>query len=512
MNLIQLARFCQALEFKTPTDKVTSFKSLEVIDDYLFTILNLEYGKSNIAVKKATKWVASAYGVFPDEIETFLDIYGDLGEAVFRFDGNSVDSILTLRQVKELLELDCGKMDGTSYKIWEESFNQMSALEKKWFIRYWLRKPRNGLNTGTLSKAVAKRYVKKLSVVKRDCNTNSLSEVVDCYEAGIEPSNKLTYGTFITPMLAKAAPKSKWWGYFVVDFKYDGNRYQIHKHDDKVMIFNRRGKITTDQYPDIVEMVLGWEQTNFIIDTEIYPINEDGSPAPHQKLGTRVHKKNKAEAVAKCPVTLAVFDILMFNGDSLLESSYKTRYQLMHKADFNCLAKSWTSFDGGEHNMIAIYNQAINEGFEGIMIKNANAIYQPGKRSIDWIKYKPPQIELDVVIIGARYGQGKRSDVFGSFDISVKDGDDFVALGSVGTGFSDDDLYRLTNQLKPIIDSHSNGQYTLLPRVVLEVTSDLISQDENGNYGLRFPRCKRIRNDKPVSDINSIDDVIQMRG
>jgi DNA ligase-1 len=159
----------------------------------------------------------------------------------------------------------------------------------------------------------------------------------------------------------------------------------------------------------------------------------------------------------------------------------------------------------------SFYSKAIAEGFEGIMVKNLRAKYQAGKRSLHWAKHKPPRIELDVVITGARYGEGKRGNVFASFDIAVGDSEGgFYSLGSIGTGFKDDDFMSLTNRLRPIVDSYEQETYQVRPRIVLEVTSDLVSRNSNGEYSLRFPRLVRIRDDKPVSDINTIDDVVEM--
>ena len=152
---------------------------------------------------------------------------------------------------------------------------------------------------------------------------------------------------------------------------------------------------------------------------------------------------------------------------------------------------------------------AINEGFEGIMIKDLDAPYTIGKRSTSWLKHKPARIEVDVVITSAKYGEGKRSDVFGSYGISVKDGHEYVRVGSVGTGLSDLDLVFLTTELKKIIESYEEEEFTFLPRFVLEVTCDLISQDSQGNYGLRFPRVSRIRQDKYAADCTTITEIVE---
>tara|TARA_Y100000361_G_scaffold6919_1_gene5870 strand:- start:34 stop:612 length:579 start_codon:yes stop_codon:yes gene_type:complete len=188
---------------------------------------------------------------------------------------------------------------------------------------------------------------------------------------------------------------------------------------------------------------------------------------------------------------------MMFNDENLMDNSLSERLPFIFKFPKQAVRVT--------ENSDSFYNLAINDGYEGIMVKDLNAPYESGKRS--WVKYKPPRIELDVVVTGARYGDGKRATVFGSYDIAVKDGTEFVPVGSIGTGFSDIDLISLTQQGKKIIQRVENGTYELLPRIVLEVTADLVTRDANDNLGLRFPRLLRIRSDKPVSDINTIQDV-----
>jgi DNA ligase-1 len=397
--------------------------------------------------------------------------------------------------------MDCSKSDGESYRKFNVAFNQMSSLERKWFLRYWLRTPRNGINEGLVRKLVAKVYDKKEAEVKKHMQLHSLAELLIYYQRGEEPPNDLKVGRFISPMLAKAVPKEKWPKEHIIEYKYDGARYQIHK-GDSVLIFNRKGKVVTDKFPDIVLMINTWEmEESFIIDTEIYPVESDGKPAPFKKMGTRIHSKNIVEAIEKCPVNLGVFDCMMFNDENLMDNSLRERLPFILKFPKQAVRTTVTEDDD------VFYNLAINEGFEGIMVKDLNTVYESGKRSKGWAKYKPPRIELDVVVTGARYGDGKRATVFGSYDIAVKEGNEFIPVGSIGTGFSDIDLISLTQQGKKIIQRVENGTYELLPRIVLEVTADLVTRDANDNLGLRFPRLLRIRSDKPVSDINTLRDV-----
>ena len=315
-----------------------------------------------------------------------------------------------------------------------------------------------------------------------------------------EPPMNLSHGSFVKPMLAKEVPMNKWPENKIVDYKYDGNRYQIHKEGNNVIIFNRKGNIATPQFQDVVERVRQYD-VDCILDGEIYPIKDDGSPAEHKQMATRVHSKDHAEAREKVKVKWVIFDCLKIGDETIMDLPYSERL-----VRFSQLPDQAHRMKEGD-DVLAFYNRAINDGFEGIIVKDTSLPYEAGKRSAGWAKYKPPRIELDVAITTAKYGEGSRANVFGTFGISVKSDSGFKSVGSIGTGFSDTDLVWLTNELRKNVETYDNGTYNLLPRVVLEVSADLVSQDSKGNYGLRFPRCKRIRHDKFVADINTIEDV-----
>ncbi len=456
---------------------------------------------NNLGLSKAKKWMAKIFGVFDDEIEGLVAAHGDLGEAIYYLDTSAEKTRnFSVNTILRMLQFDCGKMDSNNFKLIEENMLAMSANGRRWFVRYLLRTPRNGMNIGTVTKIISKYYRKKQADVKKHLNFNTVEVVCHAYEAGTNPPCNLRYGKFIAPMLAKEIPMNKWPSNFVVDYKYDGNRYQIHIEDKKVMIFNRKGKIVTHQFPDVVELVQDYKVKNAILDGEIYPILENGAPAPHKQMGTRVHSKNIQEAMERVKVKWVIFDCLLLDNETIMDISYADRLDRMKNLPNQALRIT-------EGDILAFYNQAINEGFEGIIVKDADASYQAGKRSPFWAKYKPPQINLDVVILSAKYGEGKRASVFGSYELGVKAINGYHSVGWCGTGFSDSDLISLTNTLRRNVDSFDNGLFKFLPVVVLEVKADLVSRDEKGNIGLRFPRCVRIRDDKFVADINTLEDV-----
>ena len=500
-----MSRMLESTKDKTPTQQVKLIATeLDKFDTYKSAVIQLlarEYPNNNIGLAKAKSWLAKMFDCFDDEIESLFVVDDELGEAIYLLDtGAETQRNIGIHSVIRVLENSCGSVNDSSYVLVKDVLLNMSALERKWFVRYWLGSPTNGIDAGTVKKLLAKYYDKKLSEVKKHSNFNSLSNLCTYYEMNEEPPMDLSHGSFIKPMLAKDVPMHKWPKNKIVDYKYDGNRYQIHKEGDSVIIFNRKGSIVTPQFQDVVETVRQYE-VDCILDGEIYPIKDDGSPAEHKLMGTRVHSKDHAEAREKVKVKWVIFDCLKIGNETIMDLSYSDRLDKFSQLP----DQAHRMKEGGD--VLAFYNRAINDGFEGIIVKDDSLPYEAGKRSVGWAKYKPPRIELDVAITTAKYGEGSRANVFGTFGISVKSDSGFKPVGSIGTGFSEADLVWLTNELRKNVETYTNGTYNLLPRVVLEVSADLVTQDAKGNYGLRFPRCKRIRHDKFVADINTIEDV-----
>ena len=508
MTLIRFARMCEALELQDSTtnkiriidESLSSFSNPKTVIDILS--LNLEV--NSIGNKRAVTWIANALELFDEEVKAEEEIWGDIGEGMYQFLPNGKESNYSIKQLYSLLTLDCSSINSDSYTVFAESINNMSNLELKWFIRYWLRTPRNSVSNSTVIKAVKRRFPNQR--VEYLSSIQPVSTVFQYLEQGKEPPSTIQTGMFLKPSLAKTysnnLPKN-----YILDVKYDGNRYQIHKNKSDVLIFNRKGKIVSNQFPDIVEQVKKFNASTCILDTEIYPVIENGSiePAPHKKMAARVHAKDKQEAMLKCPVKMVIFDIIQYMGFLLIDEPYLKR--LSHLKDFPMENRVWSFSE--ETTIESAYNTSINNGFEGIMIKDLDAKYRSG-RSNNILKHKPPRIELDLVISSAKYGEGRRAGLFGSFGISAKTKNGYQSVGNVGSGLSDGDLLYLTTELKKIIDKYSSDVFYVLPRIVLEVRCDLISQDSDGNYGLRFPRVVRIRNDKHAFNCNTMEDIKNM--
>ena len=516
MTMVKLARLSEALENTTSgnekaqkiAESLSSFKDKEA----LLKILSGDYPNNNIGNKRALTWIATAFNVFDEEIETAVGVWGDLGEAVYHFDETYSETLNTrLNHLLPLLTMDCSSIKSDSFARFREQFNSMDALSKKWFVRYWLRTPRNGVSESTVNKAMVYHYgsgVKEFLLHRKASELPRYEHLMyaDTNTDWMDMIPKISwYGRHIKPMLAKSIENRPLPENYIVDTKYDGNRYQIHASTDGCIIFNRSGKIVKC-FPDIERLVLVRKTPDdysvHVFDCEIYPMNPDGSPAPHQKMGTRVHSKDIKKAVEECPVDVRFFDTLVADNESIMERPYSERLKITQDFWPDYVTESLPS------DIESAYSIAISKGYEGVMVKDADAPYQT-KRTDALLKYKPPRLEVDAVIISAKYGEGKRHDVFGSFEIAVLDENrEWISLGSVGTGLSDGDLVRLTTLLKRVVDTYEKGVFNLLPRIVLEVTADAITQNDDGGYGLRFPRVLRIRDDKSPMDCTEIGDVI----
>jgi len=514
MTMVKLARLSEALENTASgnekaqkiAESLSSFKDKEA----LLKILSGDYPNNNIGNKRALTWIATAFNVFDEEIETAVGVWGDLGEAVYHFDETYTENESdTLKSLLTMLTMDCSSIKSDSFARFREAFNNMDALSKKWFVRYWLRTPRNGVSESTVNKAMVYHYgsgVKEFLLHRKASELPRYEHLMyaDTNTDWMDMLPKINwFGRHIKPMLAKSIENRPLPENYIVDTKYDGNRYQIHMTEKEVIFYNRSGKIV-NCFPDIETKLLEDFNTTgvFVFDSEIYPTNPDGTPAPHQKMGTRVHSKDILKATIECPVRIVFFDTLVVNGESIMQMPYSERLKVTKSVWENLMV------DELPDDIESAYATAINRGYEGVMIKDLDAPYQT-KRTDALLKHKPPRIEIDAVIVSAKYGEGKRHDVFGSFEIAVLDENrEWVSLGSVGTGLSDGDLVRLTTLLKRVVDTYEKGVFNLLPRIVLEVTADAITQNDDGGYGLRFPRVLRIRDDKGPMDCTEIGDVI----
>ncbi|MCK4306582.1 MAG: ATP-dependent DNA ligase, partial [Candidatus Eisenbacteria sp.] len=306
------------------------------------------------------------------------------------------------------------------------------------------------------------------------------------------------------------------------EIKYDGMRIQIHKEGGKITIFTRRLDDVTKQFPEIVDYAKKCiTAKNCLIEGEVVGINpQTGRPYPFQKLSRRIKRKYDIEEMAKkIPVEVNLFDIMYLEGETLIGVPFSERRKELEKiikpvkGKFQ-LAEQVVTGDVKEAEKL--FKKAIGMGHEGVMVKNLGAAYTPGSRVKHMYKVKPVQESLDLVIIGAIWGEGRRSKWLGSYILGAKDPEteEFIEVGKVATGLTDENLQTLTDMLKPLITREHVNRVEIKPKLVVEVGYEEIQKSptyESG-FALRFPRVVNIREDKGPEDATTTEQIAKLFG
>ncbi|KAJ9124875.1 hypothetical protein QFC24_002804 [Naganishia onofrii] len=370
---------------------------------------------------------------------------------------------------------------------------------------------------------------------------------------GLKEACKLTPGVPLKPMLAKPTKAigevlDRFEGKeFTCEYKYDGERAQIHMLEDgQIVVFSRNSENMSAKYPDLVESIPRCVSENvktFVIDAEAvaYDIKEQ-KLLPFQQLTTRKRKDVRTEDIT-VRVHIFAFDLLYLNGESLLHKQLVERRQLLQES-FHPVQGEFgfaKSSDGSSSEQIAEFlDESIKDGCEGLMVKRLtsdDSTYEPSRRSINWLKLKKDYLagvgdSCDLVVVGGYYGKGKRTNTYGAFLLACYDADaeQFQTACKIGTGFSDQMLVELYNLLSPLelasgkrsdvqADMSKPPDVWFEPKVVFEVlTADLTLSpiymaaqglvDERG-ISLRFPRFIKIRDDKDADDATTSEQIAE---
>ncbi len=303
-----------------------------------------------------------------------------------------------------------------------------------------------------------------------------------------------------------------------VEFKYDGMRMQIHKDDNKIKIFTRRLENVTEQFPEVVECVKKYvDGKKVVLDSEAVGYNKKtGKYLPFQNISQRIKRKYGIEKMSEeMPVEVNVFDIINHGGKSVANKPLFERKKLLEKIIKNApkrivLAKSIIT--DKEKEVEDFYKEALELGNEGLMIKKLDAPYKPGGRVGFMVKLKPTKENLDLAIIGAEWGEGKRSEWLSSYTLAcISDSGEFLEVGKVSTGLKEKreeglSFAEMTDLLKPLIKKDEGREADVKPKIVIEVGYEEIQKSPtySSGYALRFPRVIQLREDKGAEDAASL--------
>ena len=543
------------------------------IDKIMLLVQGLVFPKSDerkigIASKLIVKALNIATGISSDDVEKMWKKTGDLGltaeELVKKKKQHTLFSQdLTVQKVfdniQKLASIEGLGSTDVKLKTIAELLTSAKPKEARYIVRTVLEDLRVGLGEGTLRDAIAIAYYErhggKIDLESRDPSfgaeselskiRNSIQEAYDVtndyaivaqmiIDENIETLQKLELNTQkpVKVMLAQKAKDAKEAFEIVgrpaaLEYKYDGFRMLIGKHGDKVTIHTRRLENVSAQFPEVVKLIRENVLTDScILDSEAVGYDPKTKKyVPFQNISQRIKRKYDIEQMAKeIPVELNIFDVIYYDGKSMIKEPFKKRREIIEKIvkpkEFHIRLAEQITTDSDEEAE-KFYHRSLDAGNEGIMFKNLESPYKPGSRVGYMVKLKPVMETLDVVIVAAEWGEGKRAGWLTSYTVAIydEDTDEYLEIGKFGTGIKEKkdeetnidgvSFNELTESLKPIIISEKGRDVRVKPELVVELKFEEIqkSPSYNSGYALRFPRIVRIRTDRRADETSTLTQV-----
>ncbi|MBQ8017982.1 MAG: ATP-dependent DNA ligase [Methanobrevibacter sp.] len=488
-----------------------------------------------IGGKLVERAVAEAVGTTQAAVEDAVRDEGDIGLACIKlyakksqmtFFSQPLTIDFVFNSLRKLSQISGSRSTNRKIAIILELLSQASATEAKYLTRTITEELRIGVGDGVVRDAIAQAFnIDKAIVERAQMLTNDFSVVTrTAKEEGEEGLKKLnlTPGTPVKPMLAQLAPPLDEilpeMGEALCDTKYDGIRLQVHRNGDEIKIFTRRLENITHALPEIVELFNEHlPHEDYIVEGEVIA-TRDGKPLPFQNVLHRVRRKhNVEEAMENVPLKVYLFDVMHYKVPMIDEPLKLRRKTLESIVDTSVDEMNLSTMKYGTADNISeiqdLFEWSINEGHEGIMIKDTNSAYIPGLRGKKMLKYKAEPETLDMVVVGGIYGIGKRGDFVGSYLLALRDeNNEFKTVALVGTGLDDATLEYLTGKMKELEISTKGREIIVEPKIVLEIAfSEIVESPEyETGYSLRFPVVKNIRKDKSPMDADTVERLLSM--
>ena len=526
-----------------------------------------------IGEKMLIKAIALATHAKESEVESLFKTLGDLGKTAEALKRKAEEksakmvSIISFIPAKKeltvnhvydtLVRIAMAQGEGSrdiKLKLLAGLLTDASPKEAKYIVRFVEGRLRVGIGDATIMDALAIVYgggAHARPIIERAYNLRSdlglIAKIIATQGIDAIRNIKPQVGVPIRPMLAERLndPKEmlqKVGGKAYIEYKYDGERAQIHKAGDKIWIFSRRLENITHQYPDVVNYAKKYIKANeAIVEGEIVAYDpETGELRPFQELMHRKRKHDIHVAIKEYPVKVFLFDLLYVDGEDYtnkpLPERRKKLKEIIDETEVFQIAQFIETDDPME--LEKFFLKAIEDGAEGVMVKalHKNAIYQAGVRGWLWIKYKRDYKSemtdtVDLVVVGAFYGRGRRGGKYGALLMAAYDPekDVFETVCKVGSGFKDEDLDALPEMLKPYIIERKHPRVVakmqpdvwVTPALVAEIigaeltlsplhTCCLDKVKPGVGISIRFPRFIRWRPDKGPEDATTTKELLEM--
>ena len=293
------------------------------------------------------------------------------------------------------------------------------------------------------------------------------------------------------------------------EFKFDGARIQAHKRNEEVKIFSRRLTDVTQSLPDVVRIIeRDVRAEEALVDGEVVAYGSDMKPLPFQELMRRFRRAHEVDrAVHRVPLKLYLFDILFLDGRQLIDLRYEERWRILSElCPQEALAERIVTND--IKRIHTFLGKAVNAGHEGLMAKALDSSYLLGTRGRNWFKIKPAD-RLDLVIVAADWGYGRRSGWLSNYHLAARDelSGEFLEVGKTFKGLTDEEFKWMTSKLHQLKISESKYTVWVRPEIVVEVAYNEIqkSSQYKSGFALRFARIVKIREDKRPDDADTIE-------
>ncbi|MEM1994081.1 MAG: ATP-dependent DNA ligase [Nitrososphaerales archaeon] len=555
---LDLTSYLVELFKATPTkilDKVVYLTQGKLYPDYM----GVEIG---VADKLALRAIVNITGLSVERVEEYYKQKGDIGTVAqdlltSKKQQTLFSEPLTVERVYSTLDKIAKTTGSGSLEIrlahLQSLLNDATPLEAKYLMRTVTGKLRLGIADYTVLDALAVAFTgdkENRIYLERAYNISSdLGSVAKTVaEEGLEGilRFKIQIGKPVRPMLAERLESAeaiveKMGGECAIEYKLDGERLQIHKLGEDVNLFSRRLENITAHYPDAINLVKKHiKAKEVILDGEAVAINEEtGEYLPFQEIMHRRRKYGIEEAMRQYPISLNLFDILYLEGEDLTQKPYFERRKILEKVTEKTerinVVPAITTAD--PNKIEEFMQQAILDGCEGIVAKDLKSSYRAGAREFAWIKLKREykselQDTIDLVIVGAFYGKGKRAGKYGTFLLAAYDkaDDTFKTATKIGTGFTDEDLARFPEILQPYIipnrharvESKIQADVWFTPKVVIEVVASEVTLSpvhtcamdiikRGVGLALRFPKYTgRLRDDKAPEDATTVQEIVEL--
>ena len=413
---------------------------------------------------------------------------------------------------------DLVKLSGASNKMPAvlDLLRSLAPVEVKYVIKIITGDLRIGLKENTVEEAIARAFDRPIDAVRRaNMVLGDIGETAVLAKRG--ELDKIALGLFrpVKFMLATPADTedeifATFHGAFYVEDKYDGIRGQLHLNDDRAALYSRTLDYVSHQFPEIVEAAPALHRASLIVDGEVVAFKDD-QVLPFAVLQKRLGRKQPpVSLIREIPVSLMIFDILTLDGRNLMDEPLLERKTVIEKIEWPPpLRIAPFLLLEGRTELEPFFQQAVLRRNEGLMLKDAGSLYLPGKRGMSWLKWKKALATLDVVVTGVEFGHGRRRDVLSDYTFAVHHDGRLLNIGKAYSGLTDREIEDMSGCFKQHTVQDYGRFRVVEPNVILEVAFNGIQKSDrhDSGYALRFPRIVRIRYDKTLSEIDTLETV-----